>query len=201
MRLTRRILIALIGVTAAAIAYLVPAGALGGGHSAERARSRATASDQRIERGDDDPADDPNDVSGPCDEAEHADDPACAGLPAPGDDPNDDGVDDANRDADDDDADDDADADADDDDDDADEDADDDADEDVTGPCDEAEHADDPDCAVVPAPGDDNRGPSANAGPGNGDDDDDHSGPGDGDDDDDHSGPGDGDDDGGDGEG
>ena len=76
--------------------------------------------------------------------------------------------------------------------------------EDVRGPCDEAEHANDPECTDVPTvPGDDddrvdNSGPgSLNSGPGNAEDDgeiEDHSGPGHGGDDD-SSGPGSGDDD------
>jgi hypothetical protein len=91
---------------------------------------------------------------------------------------------------------------------------------DISGPCDEAEHANDPECAGATAPGtqqgaddnrdedgrdhdgrndddrDDNSGPSENSGPGNSGDDD-NSGPGSGDDDsdDDNSGPGSGDDD------
>lgn len=78
--------------------------------------------------------------------------------------------------------------------------------EDVRGPCDEAEHANDPRCTGVGDDRDDNSGPGNadedrddhadddNSGPGNGDDDDDdrsgHEGG-----DDDSSGPGDGDDD------
>ena len=133
------------------------------------------------------------DISGPCDEAEHANDPRCAGG-APDDDqgrgdddngrgrdhPEDDGIVD---------------------------DDDDDAGEDISGPCDEAEHANDPECTGVPTPpGDDdddrvdNSGPgSLNSGPGNAEDDDgeieDHSGPGHGGCEDDSSGPGGGDDD------
>ncbi len=70
--------------------------------------------------------------------------------------------------------------------------------EDISGPCDEAENANDPRCTGV---GDDR---DDNSGPGNGQDDDrdgddrdDNSGPGNGhdDDDDDNSGPGNGDDD------
>jgi hypothetical protein len=119
----------------------------------------------------------PTDISGPCDEAEHASDPECTGVIVPTGDvtptPNyddrrfdDDGV------------------------------------GDISGPCDEAEHANDPECTGT-AVGDDNSGPGPgdegrdddNSGPGDGDDDgdDDNSGPGDGDDD--NSGPGDGDDD------
>jgi hypothetical protein len=133
------------------------------------------------------------DVSGPCDEAEHANDPECAGplipeddgTPTPGDDDNrggdrndrfDSGLD-------------------------------------ISGPCDEAEHANDPRCTGDAVDGD-NSGPGNghdddgdfddNSGPGNGGDDDDdghdddNSGPGSGDDDDggdDSSGPGGGDDD------
>jgi hypothetical protein len=87
--------------------------------------------------------------------------------------------------------------------------------EDISGPCDEAEHANDPRCTgaaptPAPAPRVDNSGPgSMNSGPGNAEDNDDevefedHSGPGHGGDDDsgdDHgggsnSGPGGGDDD------
>jgi hypothetical protein len=125
------------------------------------------------------------DISGPCDEAEHANDPRCAGTPPAtgGDDDvigDDDGVGD-----------------------------------DISGPCDEAEHANDPRCTgaaptPAPAPRVDNSGPgSMNSGPGNAEDNDDevefedHSGPGHGGDDDggdDHgggsnSGPGSGDDD------
>ena len=124
------------------------------------------------------------DVSGPCDEAEHADDPECAGGGQDrGDDhggrgrdhPEDDGVVD-----------------------------DDDAGEDISGPCDEAEHANDPECTGAPVTRTDNSGPgSLNSGPGSvssGHDDsfdDDSSGPGSGDDDgfDDSSGPGSGGDD------
>ena len=64
---------------------------------------------------------------------------------------------------------------------------------DVKGPCDEAEHAGDPECAGVQVPedndadeqGEDNSGPSANSGPGSShdDEDDDNSGPGGGEDD------------------
>jgi hypothetical protein len=83
---------------------------------------------------------------------------------------------------------------------------------DISGPCDEAEHADDPECTG--APDDDSSGPGSgpregdddNSGPGDGDDheadgdeaDDDNSGPGGGDREggnDDNSGPGGGDDD------
>jgi hypothetical protein len=71
--------------------------------------------------------------------------------------------------------------------------------EDISGPCDEAEHANDPRCTgVAPqARGDDEddgdrRG--RNRGPGGGDDHDDNSGPG-GDDEEDNSGPGGGNDD------
>jgi len=125
------------------------------------------------------------DISGPCDEAEHANDPRCAGTP-----PATGGDDDVIGD-------------------------DDEVGEDISGPCDEAEHANDPRCtgaapAPAPAPRVDNSGPgSLNSGPGNAEDDDDgvevedHSGPGHGGDDDggdDHgggsnSGPGGGDDD------
>lgn len=80
---------------------------------------------------------------------------------------------------------------------------------DISGPCDEAEHANDPRCTgagVVddnsgPGNGDagqeDNSGPSENSGPGSGNEqDEDNSGPGHGDDDHDYdnSGPGSGDD-------
>ena len=66
--------------------------------------------------------------------------------------------------------------------------------EDVSGPCDEAEHANDPRCTGAGDDRDDNSGP----GNGHDDDRDDNSGPGNGhdDDDDDSSGPGNGDDDG-----
>ena len=111
------------------------------------------------------------DISGPCDEAENANDPRCTGQPvgdaSPEDSPSPDdspspedspsvgnGVD-------------------------------------ISGPCDETEHINDPRCTGAPGAGD-------NSGPGNGDDDEDNSGPGNGDDDDeddDNSGPGGGDDD------
>jgi hypothetical protein len=64
---------------------------------------------------------------------------------------------------------------------------DDDGADDISGPCDEAEHANDPRCTGS-QPADDN------SGPGSGHDDDDNSGPGSGDDDDDNSGSGSGDD-------
>ncbi|HLM32195.1 MAG TPA: hypothetical protein VK326_11105 [Solirubrobacterales bacterium] len=107
------------------------------------------------------------DVSGPCDEAEHASDPRCAGDAAGIDDdrgrdhPEDDAIDD-----------------------------DDGVIEDISGPCDEAEHAADPECTgvVATAPAvdddddaaDDNSGPgSTSSGPGGpGDDGGDSSGPG-----------------------
>jgi hypothetical protein len=118
----------------------------------------------------------PTDISGPCDEAEHANDPECTGVIVPTDDvtptPDDDRR------------------------------FDDDGVGDISGPCDEAEHANVSECtgAAVdddssgPGPGDEGRDDD-NSGPGDGDDD--NSGPGDGDDDgdDDNSGPGDGDDD------
>ena len=74
--------------------------------------------------------------------------------------------------------------------------------EDVSGPCDEAEHANDPRCTGAATDDDggrvDNSGPgSLNSGPGNAEDDhghEDHRGPGHGGDDD-SSGPGSGDDD------
>ena len=53
---------------------------------------------------------------------------------------------------------------------------------DISGPCDEAEHANDPRCTGAGA---DDRDDD-NSGPGSGDDDDDNSGPGSGDDNDDH---------------
>jgi hypothetical protein len=122
------------------------------------------------------------DVSGPCDEAEHANDPRCTGGQR-ADDHGDRGRDHAEDDGR------------------ADDDADDEAGEDISGPCDEAEHANDPRCTGAPsAPGTDldNSGPgSLNSGPGNaGDVDDDSRGPGPGGDDDGgSSGPGGGDDD------
>ena len=61
------------------------------------------------------------DLSGPCDELEHANDPRCAGVPA-GQVRNDDRADDRRE-----------------------------AGEDVRGPCDEAEHASDPRCTGVAA--------------------------------------------------
>ena len=80
--------------------------------------------------------------------------------------------------------------------------------EDVRGPCDEAEHANDPRCTGLGDDRNDNSGPGNaddrghgdarddNSGPGNADDRDDNSGPGNGDEnDDDRSGPGHGDDD------
>jgi hypothetical protein len=75
--------------------------------------------------------------------------------------------------------------------------------DDISGPCDEAEHANDPECqggaddGDNSGPGNGDGGDDDSSGPGNGDGaDDDHSGPGHGDDDDDddHSGPGDGND-------
>jgi hypothetical protein len=56
---------------------------------------------------------------------------------------------------------------------------------DISGPCDEAEHAQDPRCTDVDLDGDDdNSGPSENSGPGNADDESEHhkdnSGPGSG---------------------
>jgi hypothetical protein len=78
------------------------------------------------------------DISGPCDEAEHADDPRCAGGAR------DDDRDDRGRDHPEDDrvskADDDA------------------FGEDVSGPCDEAEHADDPRCTGAAPMDDDDHG-------------------------------------------
>jgi hypothetical protein len=110
------------------------------------------------------PASSAIDVKGPCDEAEHANDPECAGAQVPEDDVvGDDGA----R------ADDDNDA----------------AGVDISGPCDEAEHANDPRCTGVGAGTgdddrgevedreDDNSGPSSSSGPGGGDDD--NSGPSD----------------------
>jgi hypothetical protein len=106
------------------------------------------------------------DLSGPCDEAEHANDPRCTGAAPAGrtttgdDDRRDHGVREPG--------------------------------EDVRGPCDEAEHANDPRCTGAAEAGDrddDRRG--GNSGPGGGHDDDDrddHSGRGGGDDDDDRSG-------------
>jgi hypothetical protein len=114
-----------------------------------------------------------DDVSGPCDEAEHADDPRCDGSQRPEDDDANQAGDDAGE-AGDDDIDDDADEDAGDDD----------------GPG-NPDHGDDDDV-------DDNSGPGPNSGPGNADDDDqddgDSSGPGGGDED--SSGPGSGSEDG-----
>ena len=105
------------------------------------------------------------DISGPCDEAENANDPRCTGAPVPvatgtttvstGTTTIENGVD-------------------------------------ISGPCDEAEHADDPRCTGQPGDDDNsNRGPggddedNSNSGPGGGDQDDD-----DGDDDNSNSGPG-----------
>src|SRR5215210_4974682 len=126
------------------------------------------------------------DVSGPCDEAEHANDPRCAGNGQASDDDGaaedhhggrgrdhaeDDGMDEPGDD----------------------DGVDDDAGEDISGPCDEAEHANDPECTGSPVtpPADDgvdNSGPgSINSGPGSVDDDDgfeDNSGSGSFDDDD-----------------
>lgn len=119
------------------------------------------------------------DVKGPCDEAEHANDPRCAGaLLIPEDAPSPDAT--ATP-------------------------GDDDGPGDTSGPCDEAEHANDPRCTGAGAgddnsgPGNagdddriDNSGPSENSGPGNADDDEDDDdsghGHGDDDDDDDHGG-------------
>ena len=131
-----------------------------------------------------DPASTVVDVKGPCDEAEHANDPECAGAQVPEDDDADEQGEDANddrgrgRDHAEDDA----------------VDDDDDQGEDISGPCDEAEHANDPRCTGVGGDdqgedadeqGEDNSGPSANSGPGSSHDDRDggNSGPGGGDDD------------------
>jgi hypothetical protein len=113
------------------------------------------------------------DISGPCDELEHVDDPRCAGVvtPSPTVTPTTPTT------------------------------APDDDDDDISGPCDEAEHANDPRCmggapadSSGPGPG----GDEDHSGPGHGGDDEDNSnsGPGSGGDDDDNSnsGPGDGDD-------
>ena len=100
------------------------------------------------------------DVSGPCDEAEHANDPRCTGPQRPEDDNA--GLGDTTG-------------------------FDDDGADDISGPCDEAEHANDPRCTGS-QPADDNSGPGSghddddNSGPGSGDDDDDNSGSGSGDD-------------------
>jgi hypothetical protein len=132
------------------------------------------------------------DVNGPCDEAEHANDPECAGAQVPEDNDADDQGDDRGRGPDH-----------------AEDEGvvDDDQGEDLSGPCDEAEHANDPRCTgaggagdddqgEVEDRGDDNSGPSANSGPGSSHDDaDDNSGHGGGDDDGGNSGPGGGDDD------
>ena len=143
-----------------------------------------------------DPATTVVDVKGPCDEAEHANDPECAGAQVPEDNDVDEQGGDANDDRGRDHAEDDAVAD------------DDDQGEDISGPCDEAEHANDPRCTGAGAGDDDqgenedgdNSGPSANSGPGSshdeGDDDSGHgghSGSGGGVDDGGNSGPGGGD--------
>jgi uncharacterized membrane protein YgcG len=94
------------------------------------------------------------DVSGPCDEAEHANDPRCTGAQVPDND-----NDEAAEDRKDDDA----------------------AGEDISGPCDEAEHANDPRCSGGQVGDDDNSGPSSNRGASVDDDNeaDDNSGPSD----------------------
>jgi len=93
------------------------------------------------------------DVSGPCDEAEHANDPECGGVLVPEDEatsaPEVEETDEPG---------------------------------DISGPCDEAEHANDPRCTGASSDDDrsgpsddgdeDNSGPSENSGPGNADDDD-----------------------------
>ncbi|MEA2453215.1 MAG: hypothetical protein QOG04_1925, partial [Actinomycetota bacterium] len=80
------------------------------------------------------------DISGPCDEAEHANDPRCAGVTAdPSPSPR---------------------ASVDDDDD-----RDDDGPGDISGPCDEAEHANDPRCTGATG-SDDDSDDSSNSGPG-----------------------------------
>ena len=71
---------------------------------------------------------------------------------------------------------------------------------DISGPCDEAEHANDPRCTGVQVPGDDDDGDDDTIdhhrrGHGSGDEAEDNSGPGSGDDDHDSSGPGSGGDD------
>ena len=88
------------------------------------------------------------DVKGPCDEAEHANDPECAGPQVPEDDPT--VGPSASPDA-----------------------FDDDDDGDISGPCDEAEHANDPRCTGGIPAGEDNSGP----GNGDDDGDEDNSGP------------------------
>ena len=104
------------------------------------------------------------DISGPCDEAEHANDPRCMLGGDDRDDRDDRGRDHTEDDGIADDR--------------------DDLGEDISGPCDEAEHAGDPECAGVAASGmpadddafDDHGGDDDSSGPGSGDDDryDDH---------------------------
>jgi hypothetical protein len=88
--------------------------------------------------------DDANDISGPCDEAEHRNDPRCTGVstPAPAPAP---GVTTA----------------------------DDDGPGDISGPCDEAEHRNDPRCTGGAAAGDRGGGDDDRSGRGSGDDGDD----------------------------
>ncbi len=138
------------------------------------------------------------DISGPCDEAEHADDPRCASVTVAtqGTQPStsvddsvtdssvtdnsvtdnsvtDNSVDDSVTDN-----------------------TTDNSVDDISGPCDEAEHANDPRCTGAAADSDDNSGPGRGDDDDDDDDDDDHSGHGGGDDDDDdNSGHGGGDDD------
>ena len=134
-----------------------------------------------------DPASTVIDVKGPCDEAEHANDPRCAGAQIPEDSRADDQGEDANgdrgrgRDH-----------------------AEDDAvvgddngvGEDISGPCDEAEHANDPRCTGAGGAGEAPSGIEDNSGPGSSHDQgDDNSGHGGGDDNSGHSGHGGGDDD------
>jgi len=174
-----KLLLVLVTVLAVGVGVAVAAGTNGGSSSG--------------------PANTVVDVKGPCDEAEHANDPECPGAQVPEDNNADEQGEDANDDrgrgrdhAEDDSV----------------------ADnqgEDISGPCDEAEHANDPSCTGAGAgvedqgevedQDDDNSGPSANSGPGSSHDDNDHSGHGGGDDsgqgsdDGGNSGPGGGDDD------
>jgi hypothetical protein len=170
--LTLTLAVALFGILAAVVVAQVgqdpaaPAGTTTAGTTTEdRTTTTETTEDRGVRVEDDNPAD----ISGPCDEAEHANDPRCAGVnvpqqaapapaqpqaPATG--------------------------------------------VDISGPCDEAEHANDPRCTGVGGGRIDDHGGGSNSGPGSGDFDDDHggfddnSGPGSGGDDfgDDSSGHG-----------
>jgi hypothetical protein len=102
--------------------------------------------------------DDAGDVSGPCDEAEHRNDPRCAGTTVPAPAPAVTGGTTTDDDA-----------------------------GDVSGPCDEAEHRNDPRCIGAAGAGDDDGDDDDRSGRGGGDDSDDDHG-NDDDDDDDRSG-------------